>query len=210
MKRRKIIIPVILVILILISIVGYKFFTTLKTVNERIEVRNFTSIPITEKEIKLINSKELSCAEYCELWELTEIPGESYGNLFEVIYYVKIERYNPLNDYYIASESDFSALTDEEQVFFSEVMSDTSSYAFETTDEGQNIAYCNVMLSGVTYNMSKEELEDIIRKVKIKLIIQDKNGRIFEKKVPLTEDAIIHETPTQGDIDLAETTLEEK
>lgn len=211
MKKKMVIIPIIIIVAIVFIILGVLFFTSIKVTNTSISMINYTSIPITENEINLINSKNLNCADYCDLWQLRKISKSDYGNMFEVFYEINLKRYNPLNDYHVTEQIDFSDLTEDEKVFFLKVNGDVDSFVFEEEyDENSLTATNYVYLTGITYGKNINELEEIIRKVKIKLILQDKNGKIIERQVALTDNAILQQKESDADIDAARETLKKK
>lgn len=211
MKKKKILIPIIIIGVIAVFIFGYLFFTSLKVTNDTITLTNYTSIPITDKEVDLINAKNTSVSDICEMWSLKKLPDSNYGNLFRVVYKVDLKRHNFFNDYYASAQVDFSNLSDNEKVFFEKVKDDTSMYLFEHNEsDDKSVASVYVGLSGATYGKSVEELDDIIRKVKIKIILQNKNGKIIEKSVSITDDEIIQEKEDKGDIINQREFLEEK
>ena len=107
-------------------------------------------------------------------------------------YRINYKRYNLLNDYQVTEKIDFSDLSEEERVFFLKVNGFSSEFLYQEQDgEDKSVACKNVILKGITYGKSKEELERIIRKVKINLCFRDKFGRSFEKEVVLTDNNII-------------------
>ena len=120
----------------------------------------FTSIPIKDKEIERINNKELNWIGDNELWQLQEKSDSDYGNLFIVYYRINYKRYNLLNDYQVTEKIDFSDLSEEERVFFLKVNGFSSEFLYQEQDgEDKSVACKNVILKGITYGKSKEELE---------------------------------------------------
>lgn len=211
MKKKKILIPVIILVAIVVVILGYLFFTSLRVKNDRITMRYYKTIPITDKEVDRINAKKISAAEYSEMFSLKKLEDSNYGNLFYVVYKVDLERHNSLNDYYGYAQVDFTGLSEDEKIFFRTTKDDNSMYLFEHSEyDNKSLASMYVDLAGATYGKSMEELEKIIRKVNIKIILQDKNGKIIEKTVPITEDEIIQEKEDKGDVILQKEMLEEK
>lgn len=211
MKKKKFFIPIIIIGVIAVFIFGYLFFTSLKVSNDTITLTNYTSIPITDKEVDLINAKNTSVSDICEMWNLRKLTNLNYGNLFNVVYKIDLKRHNFFNDYYASAQVDFSNLSDNEKIFFRKVKDDTSMYLFEHNEsDDKSIASVYVGLSGATYGKSVEELDDIIRKVKINIILQDKNGKIIEKSVSITDDEIIQEKEDKGDVINQREFLEEK
>ena len=211
MKKKKFFIPIIIIGAIAILIFGYLFFTSLGVTNDTITLTKYPSIPITDTEIDLINTKKISIADNSEMWNLRKLTNPNYGNLFRVVYKVDLKRHNFFNDYYASAQVDFSNLSDNEKIFFRKVKDDTSMYLFEHNEsDDKSIASVYVGLSGATYGKSVEELDDIIRKVKINIILQDKNGKIIEKSVSITDDEIIQEKEDKGDVVLQREFLEEK
>ena len=211
MKKKKFLIPIIIIVIIAAIIAAYLFFTSLRVTNDSITLTNYTSIPITDTEIDLINAKRISIADNSEMWSLKKLTDSNYGNLFRVVYKVDLKRHNLFNDYYASAQVDFSNLSDDEKIFFRKVKDDTSMYLFEHNEsDDKSKASVYVGLSGATYGKTIEELEEIIRKVKITLILQDKNGKIIQKTVSITDDDIIQEKPTKDDISFERETLEEK
>ena len=131
------------------------------------------------------------------MWSLKKLTDSNYGNLFRVVYKVDLKRHNLFNDYYASAQVDFSNLSDDEKIFFRKVKDDTSMYLFEHNEsDDKSKASVYVGLSGATYGKTIEELEEIIRKVKITLILQDKNGKIIQKTVSI---CLLYTSPSPRD-----------
>lgn len=191
MKKKKIVVAISLLTALLVILALYSLMNV-RVKNESITMVEFTSIPIKDKEIERINNKELNWIGDNELWQLKEKSDSNYGNLFIVYYRINYKRYNLLNDYQVTEKIDFSDLSEEERVFFLKVNGFSSEFLYQEQDgEDKSVACKNVILKGITYGKSKEELERIIRKVKINLCFRDKFGRSFEKEVVLTDNNII-------------------
>lgn len=211
MKNKKILIPIFIIGVIAIFILGYLFFTSLRVTNDSIFLTNYTSIPITDKEVDLINAKNIGVADICEMWSLKKLSNSNYGNYFRVVYKVDFKRHNTFNDYYVSTHIDFSDLSDDEKIFFERVKDDTSLYLFEQSESDDKFnASTYIDLAGATYGKTIEELSEIIRKVKITIILQDKNGKIMEKPVSITNDEIIQEREDKDDAIFQKETLEQK
>lgn len=191
MKKKKIVVAISLLMALLVILAFYSLMNV-RVKNESITMVEFTSIPIKDKEIERINNKELNWIGDNELWQLQEKSDSDYGNLFIVYYRINYKRYNLLNDYQVTEKIDFSDLSEEERVFFLKVNGFSNEFLYQEQDgEDKSVACKNVILKGITYGKSKEELERIIRKVKINLCFRDKFGRSFEKEVVLTDNNII-------------------
>lgn len=191
MKKKKIVVAISLLTALLVILALYSLMNV-RVKNESITMVEFTSIPIKDKEIERINNKELNWIGDNELWQLKEKSDSNYGNLFIVYYRINYKRYNLLNDYQVTEKIDFSDLSEEERVFFLKVNGFSDDFLYQEQDgEDKTVACKNVILKGITYGKSKEELERIIRKVKINLCFRDKFGRSFEKEVVLTDNNII-------------------
>ena len=191
MKKKKIVVAISLLMALLVILAFYSLMNV-RVKNESITMVEFTSIPIKDKEIERINNKELNWIGDNELWQLQEKSDSDYGNLFIVYYRINYKRYNLLNDYQVTEKIDFSDLSEEERVFFLKVNGFSSEFLYQEQDgEDKSVACKNVILKGITYGKSKEELERIIRKVKINVCFRDKFGRSFEKEVVLTDNNII-------------------
>ncbi|MBO5485665.1 MAG: hypothetical protein J5988_01875 [Eubacterium sp.] len=191
MKKKKIVVAISLLTALLVILALYSLMNV-RVKNESITMVEFTSIPIKDKEIERINNKELNWIGDNELWQLQEKSDSDYGNLFIVYYRINYKRYNLLNDYQVTEKLDFSDLSEEERVFFLKVNGFSNEFLYQEQDgEDKSVACKNVILKGITYGKSKEELERIIRKVKINLCFRDEFGRSFEKEVVLTDNNII-------------------
>lgn len=191
MKKKKIVVVISLLTALLVILALYSLMNV-RVKNESITMVEFTSIPIKDKEIERINNKELNWIGDNELWQLQEKSDSDYGNLFIVYYRINYKRYNLLNDYQVTEKLDFSDLSEEERVFFLKVNGFSNEFLYQEQDgEDKSVACKNVILKGITYGKSKEELERIIRKVKINLCFRDEFGRSFEKEVVLTDNNII-------------------
>lgn len=191
MKKKKIVVAISLLTALLVILALYSLMNV-RVKNESITMVEFTSIPIKDKEIERINNKELNWIGDNELWQLKEKSDSNYGNLFIVYYRINYKRYNLLNDYQVTEKLDFSDLSEEERVFFLKVNGFSNEFLYQEQDgEDKSVACKNVILKGITYGKSKEELERIIRKVKINLCFRDEFGRSFEKEVVLTDNNII-------------------
>lgn len=210
MKKKKIIVAAISLLTVLLAIFTFHFLMNVRVENESITMVEFTSIPIKDKEIERINNKELNRIEDNELWQLQEKSDSDYGNLFIVYYRINYKRYNLLNDYQVTEKVDFSDLSEEERVFFLKVNGFSDDFLYQEQDgEDKTVACKNVILKGITYGKSKEELERIIRKVKINLCFRDKFGRSFEKEVALTDNSIIWDRERSYGVEAEKEKLEE-
>lgn len=209
MKKKKIVVAISLLTALLVILALYSLMNV-RVKNESITMVEFTSIPIKDKEIERINNKELNWIGDNELWQLKEKSDSNYGNLFIVYYRINYKRYNLLNDYQVTEKLDFSDLSEEERVFFLKVNGFSNEFLYQEQDgEDKSVACKNVILKGITYGKSKEELERIIRKVKINLCFRDEFGRSFEKEVVLTDNNIIWERERSYGVEGEKEKLEE-
>lgn len=209
MKKKKIVVAISLLTALLVILALYSLMNV-RVKNESITMVEFTSIPIKDKEIERINNKELNWIGDNELWQLQEKSDSDYGNLFIVYYRINYKRYNLLNDYQVTEKLDFSDLSEEERVFFLKVNGFSNEFLYQEQDgEDKSVACKNVILKGITYGKSKEELERIIRKVKINLCFRDEFGRSFEKEVVLTDNNIIWERERSYGVEGEKEKLEE-
>lgn len=209
MKKKKIVVAISLLTALLVILALYSLMNV-RVKNESITMVEFTSIPIKDKEIERINNKELNWIGDNELWQLQEKSDSDYGNLFIVYYRINYKRYNLLNDYQVTEKLDFSDLSEEERVFFLKVNGFSNEFLYQEQDgEDKSVACKNVILKGITYGKIKEELERIIRKVKINLCFRDEFGRSFEKEVVLTDNNIIWERERSYGVEGEKEKLEE-
>jgi hypothetical protein len=203
MKIKKKHLITILVVLILISSICYYVFTSLNMKMEDGDLLMYSSIELSDENVSQINNSDLvdDISYFDDVWEIEDLNNNDYGNLFELDYHMNLKRFFKSNDYIVECTVDYSGLSDSEKIFFAESTGGIhNQYVFQRNGD-TNTAPFYVSFVGCSYGKSEEEIIDISKKLNITLLIQDKNGRIKEKKLNLEKVDIESQEPSESDIE---------
>lgn len=179
-KRKKIFLAIIVFAVLGIGLLLYLWFGYYKISLKDIEINYYPDVPITETERDAVNQHKAAMSSMYEMWDIPKRENGEYGHYFDVVYRFNVERFSDKNDYIIDKILDFSELESMENIFFAQDNGYLNSYVFRDDGNGRE-AVTYVSLVGYSSDKTEEELTEIVKKVKIKFIIQDKNGQIQEK-----------------------------
>lgn len=115
-----------------------------------------------------------------------------YGYPFSCSYHFSWNRLLPIKNYKVAYSFDFSELSADEQIFFA---SFTDTLFDETFPEAEGVwkAQTGITLYGCSYQFSEEELENIMKKVKINAFLESEDGTVKKKIINLEHSEIEYE-----------------
>ncbi len=176
---------------------------------DKVTLLMYPSVKLSEDEVAAINSSDLvdTSSYFNDVWEIRKLNQKDYGTFFELDYHFDLTKYIKWNDYIVEAMVDDSDLEDAEKVFFAESTGGLhDQYIFEGNgNENKAVFYISMM--GNSYQYDEAQLLDIVKKLKIKLWIQDKNGRISQKKVNVNNSMIDVEEASEHDIESSKDVL---
>lgn len=165
----------------------------------------YSSVELSEEDILHININRNDILDdssyFNDIWEIRKNSDGSYGYLFELDYHFDLSRYVKMNDYIVEATVDYSNLDDSEKIFFSESSGGLhDQYVFKCNGDGYS-ASMFVSFMGCTYGKDEQEIMNIAKKLKITLWIQNKNGKVKERKININKLAIDVQEPSESDIE---------
>ncbi len=203
MKNKKVLLAIAAGIVLSFAIGYYLLFSSTIAL-DHVTVQTYPQIRISQKEIDKINETDQLADEdgswFADIWEIRKIGNNGYGNIFELDFHYIVKRHSKWNDYSVEAVMDDSQLSDEEKIFFS--VASGGHFSGENFFKGELSKPTYVSLMGCTYDKTEEEIKEIARKIKIKFLIQHKNGRVEEKTIGIGNIGISYEeVDDEDDVD---------
>lgn len=204
LKKRKII--TVLIMILLFAFLCIIYFVNSFNVNLKGgKLLIYSSIKLSQEDIFHINTNRYDILDHSsyfdDIWEIRKNSDGSYGYLFELDYHFDLSRYIKMNDYIVEATIDYSNLDDSEKIFFSESSGGLhDQYVFKCNGDGYS-APMFVSFMGCTYGKDEQEIMNIAKKLKITLWVQNKNGKVKEKKINISKLAIDVQEPSESDIE---------
>ena len=167
----------------------FHFCTTVKIDVNKVTLTEYSSIAMTDKRRLELNSRKEKILEdtfFTNYWEIPKKEMDNYGNVFELAVHFQLSRYVPLNDYIIGFDVDYSALDASEKIFFSDALGWTEEQYLFQCNGGDDPAPTFVCFTGCTNGKDEQEILDIVKKINITILTQDKLGKIKRKKIDIS------------------------
>ena len=136
-------------------------------------------------------------------FELTN-KADDYGELFKIVWNIKLNRILEIRDYGVMVKADLSDLSEDEMIFIRESTTNPEEGMVFECDESGNEGYTYCSMTGFTYGKSTEEICEILNKVKLVMYMEDENGKITTRKFKAS-DATIDVKEETDEIEVRET-----
>lgn len=190
-------------IFLIIIVLGGFLLTRVTSKFNFVLLRIYPDIKITKDNVDKILEHDEDIDPGKKYFELTN-KADDYGELFKIVWNIKLNRILEIRDYGVMVKADLSDLSEDEMIFIRESTTNPEEGMVFECDESGNEGYTYCSMTGFTYGKSTEEICEILNKVKLVMYMEDENGKITTRKFKAS-DATIDVKEETDEIEVRET-----